>query len=65
MSDKLYYPKCGREEEFIIKKVTLEVEGLPREFSEPVSIICCCVCKLPICSYTDCYHVEENGNSKS
>lgn len=65
MSDKLYCPKCQREEEFIIKEVTLEVEGLPRELAETVRVICCNKCKLPIGSYTNNYYVEEKEDTKS
>ncbi|WP_195350445.1 hypothetical protein [Bacteroides nordii] len=65
MSDKLYCPKCGREEEFIIKEVKLEIEGLPRELAETVRVICCYACKLPIGSYTNNYYVEEEENTKS
>ncbi|RGN37406.1 hypothetical protein DXB65_07865 [Bacteroides oleiciplenus] len=65
MSDKLYCPKCDEEKEFIIKQVTLEVEGQPSEFAQTIQVICCSKCKLPIGSYTDNYYTEEEENTNS
>lgn len=65
MSDKLYCPKCDEEKEFIIKEVTLEMEGLPNDFAQTVQIICCSHCKLPIGSYMNNYYIEKEENTNS
>lgn len=44
----LYCPKCGRKTIFVIKIVTLDVEGLPDDFAESVRIVCCSQCESPL-----------------